>query len=240
MAAIAAAWAMALGGIGGAQAYADDATSTLQQQVDEVLSTTQGGVQISRNEIAWDNGNVIMSFPESDEETAPVSSPAAAKLEAKVSAPKGTSPAALAEATDALLADTGANDASDETSNDDDPSGIVGAGSDSSCPTVVLGNDWYCFYQYKSYGGRRLQFSAKYTMSNAIMFDSYGFENKTSSWSNKGGKTIYVAGRTVTGNNYSCHNYVDFKRPVLWEENDHSHSASLGSLDNQADCFWTS
>ncbi|GAA5064736.1 peptidase inhibitor family I36 protein [Streptomyces similanensis] len=237
---VGAACAMALGVIGGSQAYAGDQTGALQQEINEVLANTQGGVQISPNEIAWDNGNVIMSFPEPGETDAPASSPAAAKLEAKVSAPAGASSADIAEAADAIVADSATDDAADEGSGDD-PSGIVsGAGSDSSCPTVVFGNDWYCFYQYTNYGGRRLSFSAAYSTANAIMFDSYDFENRTSSWSNKGGKTIYVAGRTVANNNYSCNHWVNGKSGLLWKEGDHSHSPSLGSLDNQADCFWTS
>ncbi|MEV8065496.1 peptidase inhibitor family I36 protein [Streptomyces sp. NPDC085995] len=226
--------------IGQAQAYADDQTSALQQQINEVLASTQGGVQISPNEIAWENGNVIMSFPEPGETEAPASSPVAANLEARVSAPAGASSAEIAEAADAIVADSGASDVADEGS-DDAPSGVVSAAaSDSSCPTVTFGNDWYCFYQYTNYGGRRLQFSAAYSTANAIMFDAYGFENKTSSWSNKGGKTIYVGGRTVSGNNYSCNHWVNGKSPRLWTEGDHSHSPSVGSLDNQADCFWTS
>lgn len=217
------------------EAQAAEAPDTLQQQIEEVLAKTEGGVQISKNEIAWENGSVVMAFPVPGETEAPASSPAAMRLMTKASAPAVMVPQAVDAAAQEAI------DAADEASNDDpDPSGATSTGSDSSCPTQIIGNDWYCFYQYKNYGGRRLQFSAKYTMSNAPMFDAWDFENRTSSWSNKGGKTIYVAGRTVTGNNYSCHNYVDGKRPVLWEEDDHSHSSSLGSLDNKADCFWTS
>ncbi|MFG3199873.1 peptidase inhibitor family I36 protein [Streptomyces sp. NPDC048208] len=236
VAAVAVAWTMALGGLGGT-AYADG-TTELQQQINDVLAA-HGGEQISSNEIAWDNGNVIMSFPDPDETTAPASSPEAAQMEATVSAPKGTSSADIAQAAAAITADA-SDDAADEGDDgDDDPnSGLIGAVSDSSCPTVTFGNDFYCFYQYSNYKGRRLQFSAAYSMQYAVMFDAYGFENKTSSWTNKGAKEIYVGGRTVTGSNYSCNHYVDDKRPVLWEENEHSHSPSLGSLDNKADCFW--
>ncbi|MFJ8730533.1 peptidase inhibitor family I36 protein [Streptomyces bauhiniae] len=238
VAVVAAAWSLALGGIGSAQAYADDAPETVQQQINDVLATTQGGEQISSNEIAWQDGNVIMSFPDPGEWSAPASSPEAATLAATASAPEGTSSAAIAKAADAIVADAATDDGADEGGTDDPPSGVVAAGSDSSCPTVTFGNDYYCFYQYSNYGGRRLQFSGAYTMTQAVMFDAYDFENRTSSWSNKGAKTIYVGGRTVTGNNYSCHNYVNDKRPVLWEEPEHSHSKSLGSLDNKADCFW--
>lgn len=223
---------LCLGAVGTAQAA--EAPDTLQQQIDEVLAKTVGGVQISENEIAWENGSVIMTFPVPGEADAPLSSPTAMRLMAKASAPAVMAPQAVDEAAQEAI------DAADEASNDGPDSGVTASGSDSSCPTQIIGNDWYCFYQYTNYGGRRLQFSAKYTMSNAPMFDAWDFENRTSSWSNKGGKTIYVAGRTVTGNNYSCHNYVDGKRPVLWQESDHSHSSSLGSLDNKADCFWTS
>jgi hypothetical protein len=223
---------LCLGTVGAASAA--ETPDTLQQQIDEVLAKTVGGVQISENEIAWENGSVIMAFPMPGEAEAPLSSPTAMRLMAKASAPAVMAPQAVDEAAQEAI------DAADEDSNDGPDSGVTASGSDSSCPTQIIGNDWYCFYQYKNYGGRRLQFSEKYTMSNAPMFDAWDFENRTSSWSNKGGKTIYVAGRTVTGSNYSCHNYVDGKRPVLWQESDHSHSSSLGSLDNKADCFWTS
>ncbi|MFI7005557.1 peptidase inhibitor family I36 protein [Streptomyces sp. NPDC050145] len=99
-----------------------------------------------------------------------------------------------------------------------------------SCPTVTFGNDWYCFYQYKSFGGRRLQWNA--THHELVYFSKYDFENRTSSWSNKGGKTIKVYGRRYSGQNETCYS-------PLWIENAHERSAAA-NWDNAADCFLTS
>ncbi|MFH9133699.1 hypothetical protein [Streptomyces sp. NPDC017524] len=117
----------------GSQAYATE-TSELQQQIDTVLAKTTGGVQISPNEIAWEGGEVIMSFPLPGEETAPPSSQAATNLQAKAA---GISKQSIKDAV---------------------ASGKSLAASD-NCPTEVIGNDWYCFYQYKDFGGRRLQWN---------------------------------------------------------------------------------
>ncbi|MCX2971961.1 hypothetical protein OSB71_24430, partial [Streptomyces sp. JHD 1] len=56
--------------------------TSLQREINDVLAKTDGGVQISENEIAWENGSVIMSFPLPGETQAPPSSAAAQKLQA--------------------------------------------------------------------------------------------------------------------------------------------------------------
>ncbi|MFE2969439.1 hypothetical protein ACFXKC_38395 [Streptomyces sp. NPDC059340] len=66
------------------EARAAGSSDPLQQQIDDVLAKTDGGVQISRNEIAWNGGEVIMAFPLPGETQAPVSSPAAQRLQAEV------------------------------------------------------------------------------------------------------------------------------------------------------------
>ncbi|HEY8982438.1 MAG TPA: hypothetical protein VIU15_22980 [Streptomyces sp.] len=53
----------------------------LQAEVDDVLTSTTGGVQISANEISWNGGEPILVFPLPGEGTAPESSAAAAALE---------------------------------------------------------------------------------------------------------------------------------------------------------------
>ncbi|MET7348648.1 hypothetical protein [Streptomyces mirabilis] len=191
------------------EARAADGSDSLQQQIDDVLAKTDGGVQISRNEIAWNGGEVIMAFPLPGEAQAPVSSPAAQRLQAEV-------PGVAADATEQPPADESESDSSTTASD--------------SCPTEVFGNDWYCFYQYKNFGGRRLQWNAKHV--DRVFFSAYDFVNRTSSWSNKGGLDIYVMGRTVSGVDDSC------STPELWREGPHSRSTSLpSSLDNKADCF---
>ncbi|WP_327219132.1 peptidase inhibitor family I36 protein [Streptomyces cyaneofuscatus] len=193
----------------GSQAHAVE-VSELQHQIDEVLEKTTGGVQISPNEISWEGGEVIMSFPLPGEEIAPPSSRAATKLQAKAA---GISEKSIKEAV---------------------ASGKDLAASD-NCPTEIIGNDWYCFYQYKDFGGRRLQWNQ--ARHEVRYFSLYDFANKTSSWSNKGGKYIYVQGRSQTGMDRSCND----DPIILWQEHPHTKKSFVGaSLDNKADCFWTS
>ncbi|MFF8352977.1 peptidase inhibitor family I36 protein [Streptomyces chartreusis] len=175
----------------------------LQAQIDEVLAKTEGGVQISKNEIAWHGGEAIMSFPLPGESKAPISSPAAQRLQAKVAGkPAGTVEPA---ATDVSI-----------------------QADDGDCPTEIFGNDWYCFYQNDNFGGRRLQWNA--THRSPVYFSDYDFENKVSSWSNKGGKQIYVYENFWVG------------RPThLWTEEPHSRDSSVpNSVDNRAESFTTS
>ncbi|WLQ65196.1 MULTISPECIES: peptidase inhibitor family I36 protein [Streptomyces] len=193
-------------------------TDALQQEIDEVLATTEGGVQISRNEIAWNGGEAILVFPLPGESAAPVSSASAQKLQAKVAGlPLSTT--------------------EEEPAGVDPESGVSIAASD-SCPTETFGNDWYCFYQYTNYGGRRLQWNASKDTYSPVYFSAYGFENKTSSWSNKGGLTIDVRNRSKTGSDQSCSAVGGGIR--LWLEAEHSRSSNVGAADdNKADCFWT-
>jgi hypothetical protein len=217
---------------------AAEGPDTLQQQIDQVLARTEGGVQISRYEIAWNGGEAVMAFPLPGEVYAPPSSPAAVKLEARFA---GLSPAdtatAVAKAT--AQADEDPGDLSGTPAPEDVPADEaepdVTPLASPDCPTEAIGNDWYCFYQYKEYAGRRLAWNAAHT--DYMYFSAYDFVNRTSSWSNKGGKTIYVRGRTVTGDDGSCNQYAHNG----WNEPDHTNSSALSSsLDNTADCFWTS
>ncbi|MEU8889424.1 peptidase inhibitor family I36 protein [Streptomyces sp. NPDC048442] len=183
---------------GSTQASAAVAVDGLQQEIDKVLATTEGGVQISRNEIAWNGGEALMSFALPGEARAPVSSPAAQKLQART--------AGLPESTK----ETGS-------------SALAG----DNCPTEVFGDDWYCFYQYKSFEGWRLSWNAQHNA--AVYFSTYGFNDMTSSWSNKGDLTLLVYSRTRVGEDLSCTN-------LLWYGDPHSNAASVAA-DNMADCF---
>jgi hypothetical protein len=46
----------------------------LQQQIDDTLRQAPGGVQVSQNEIAWNDGTVVLAFPLPGQEKAPLSS----------------------------------------------------------------------------------------------------------------------------------------------------------------------
>ncbi|MFJ6438289.1 peptidase inhibitor family I36 protein [Streptomyces sp. NPDC091416] len=181
-----------------------ESLTPLQQEINQVLASTEGGVQISQNEIAWEGGEAIMAFPLPGETQAPISSPAAQRLQAKVAGKTTGTVESEATQGDATIL------ASD------------------NCPTQVFGNDWYCFYQNTNFGGRRLQWNAAHT--SRVYFSAYDFDNETSSWSNKGGKTIRV--------------YEDFwvNNPThLWTEENHSSSSSVYYADdNRADYFVTS
>ncbi|UDM05398.1 peptidase inhibitor family I36 protein [Streptomyces longhuiensis] len=195
------------------QANAASGEDSLQKKIDKVLATTEGGTQISRNEIAFDGGEAILAFPLPGHRDAPPSSPAAVKLQAKRAGVSTKSVQASREAGAELAA------------SDD-------------CPTEVFGNDWYCFYQYENFGGQRLQWNAPHNHNDIKFFSEWGFENKTSSWSNKGGLVIYVEGRGETGLDKSCY---DSRAIFLWGEQPHTSDSFVGtSLDNRADCFWTS
>jgi hypothetical protein len=212
---------------------APDTPDSLQQEINAILATTDGGVQISSNEIAWEGGQVLMALPLPGEAHAPPSSKAAQALQAKAA---GLSLTQVEKAK--TNASRAAGAAADGAAADDEPlppgetepADTTPTAAD-NCPTEIFGNDWYCFYQYKNFGGRRLQWNAAHQWPDSIYFDSYDFENRTSSWSNKGGKHIYVIdGRC--DDEYST---------LLWRENPHTRSSSVSTrADNRADCFHTS
>lgn len=99
-----------------------------------------------------------------------------------------------------------------------------------NCPTEAIGNDWYCFWDHENFEGRRLQWNNTHT--TRVRFSEYGFQNRVSSWSNKGGKTIRVYKNSGTN---TC---LTSGGVLLWTEAPHSrNSAVANSDDNQADCF---
>jgi hypothetical protein len=112
------------------QAQADNATEPLQRRIDAQLQLAPHGRQISANEVAWNGGKVIMSFPLDGQRVAPNSSPAALKLMA------AATPQSAARKPVKIR-----------------PQDIEG------CPTVTFGADWFCLYADINWGGRRLQWS---------------------------------------------------------------------------------
>jgi len=159
------------------QALARQAANNLlpvQHRIDAQLQLTPGGRQVSRTEIAWHGGQVLMFFPLAGHRTAAPDSLAS------------SSPGASVQ-----------------------PLDIHG------CPSYVFGNDWYCFYQDKNWGGRRLQWSDAY--HNPVYFSDYGFEKQTSSWVNGGGKTIFVDNSSGG---------------QLWQEAAHTVSSYVGDARN--------
>jgi len=117
------------------QAEAANVQVPLQRRIADQLKLAPAGRQISANEIAWNGGKVIMSFPLDGQQRAPRSSAAAVRLMAAAASADGASARAGAVT----------------------PSDIEG------CPTVVFGADWFCLYADINWGGRRLQWSTSCT-----------------------------------------------------------------------------
>lgn len=101
----------------------------------------------------------------------------------------------------------------------DSPLGAASPASIHGCPTQIIGNDYYCFYQDSNWGGRRLQFKDS---RQTINFSDFGFAYETSSWVNGGGLHVYVDGFIGgIGQFYQ-----------LWHEYPHSESSWVGSDNN--------
>lgn len=109
---------------------------------------------------------------------------------------------------------------------------IIGSGpssieelSQSPLAAAVHGcpSGWYCVYEHRGWGGRRLQFSdcSRNDLSN------FGFRDKTSSWVNNGSRRIQVR-----------NNRTAFPDQDLWRMPPHNSSSYVGDSDNdKADFF---
>jgi hypothetical protein len=164
----------------------------LRHEVQTQLAKKPGGVQLSANEIEWGNGKVVLSFPIPGTKDVPADSSALIAFRAKMNGKT-------------LSADS-------VTPMDTTVHG---------CPkgTVVR---WYCFYQDKNWGGRRLQWSDPHCDSDDFLdFNNYGFEDETSSWVNTGWLTVYV---------------YDYAVDNIWTEASNSSSSYVGSFYN--DTAW--
>lgn len=86
----------------------------------------------------------------------------------------------------------------------------------------------YCFFQYTSYGGRKLTFNDCGATGLWQYLTDYGFGNKTSSWQNRSANTVLVYNQATT------------PPTTLWTENPGAESTNVGTAkDNKADAFET-
>lgn len=89
-----------------------------------------------------------------------------------------------------------------------------------TCP-----GDWYCFFQYKDFSGRMLQF---HDCGGTQFLTDYGFGNRTSSWQNRSNNTVEIYDQEVE------------PWKLLWTEGPDSESRDVGTdADNKADFFNT-
>lgn len=100
-------------------AVASSSNAPLADRTAAQMRLAPGGVKISENEIAWEDGRVIMSFPFPGQRQAPPSSPAALRV-----------------------MQAGSPRAQIGTTEPTGPESIEG------CPTQIIGPDYYCFYEH--------------------------------------------------------------------------------------------
>ncbi|WP_344892204.1 peptidase inhibitor family I36 protein [Actinomadura meridiana] len=89
-----------------------------------------------------------------------------------------------------------------------------------ACPS-----GWYCFYESKNFGGRRLQFR---DCGGTQYLTNYGFGNQTTSWQNTTKHTVYVYDNAATPPTY------------MWTEEPTTAALQVGeTFDDRADSFYT-
>ncbi|MEV5979120.1 peptidase inhibitor family I36 protein [Streptomyces sp. NPDC052114] len=112
-------------------APASPEVTELQKQIDEQIRD-YGGIQVSDNAVSYENGSVVMVFPDPGEETAPDG--------------LGDGIRTAKAKRDDLLKNAQAP-AAQGANVEGCPQGWTEAGR------------WYCFYEHKNFKGRRLQFN---------------------------------------------------------------------------------
>ncbi|WP_371749827.1 peptidase inhibitor family I36 protein [Streptomyces sp. NBC_01283] len=142
---------LALSALTTSSAQADAASERLQKSIDEQIAE-YGGTQVSDYAVAYDDGAVVV-FPN------PVT---------------GEAPDNLGTGTRTAQAQS-----YDLDTNPNDNIGLRSAVQ--GCPSGWTPNsDWFCFYQYKNFKGKRWQFKD----TSVGYAANWGFDNKTSSWVN--------------------------------------------------------
>lgn len=106
------------------------ATTPLQAQIEGALAQHPGGIQVSDNSIAWNGGDIVMTFP--------------ARGQRK--APDGLGDNPRMKVLERLGATGLAPDVAESTE------------SVEGCPNGIFTADAYCFYTDINWGGRRLTF----------------------------------------------------------------------------------
>lgn len=146
----------------------------LAGEMSRMLEVRPGGVQLSDNAMAWDDGDVVMVWPSPGESSAPAGL-----------GPNVRDDVVGAMGLDAATVGDGAMGLDAAAAGDGASAGeMSAAGSWSTCPP-----GYYCFYTGTNYDGERLQFSDRCSGGAG----AWGFSNVTSSWVNRDyGKVVYA------------------------------------------------
>lgn len=202
-----------LGSAVGAPAWAaNPAGPAAQAQLDRALALKPGGVQVSDNAVSWDGGAAVLVVPSDGEDAAP------AGLGRNVRAGRLSTPA-LRE----LAAASAVSSGSASTSSSSEGS-VVALGSASTCPGGVTVTDYYCFYQYRNYDGRRVQFTGATDFGYA---SDYGFNNGTTSWVSRDVDCVVYA-----------YDGVSFQTP-MWRQPENATSSYVGSANDNKLSSWS-
>lgn len=138
--------------------------SALQQEIDTQLAQYPGGIQVSDNAVAYQQGAVVLVFPNPGQSVAPDG--------------LGPNPRVDQARALGLLAQTPSNSLSATSSGTITPYSTAYL---HGCPYSTITNaDWYCFYTDINWGGRRLEFKD----TAADFAGNWGFDNQTTSWVN--------------------------------------------------------
>ncbi|MGA4841050.1 peptidase inhibitor family I36 protein [Streptomyces sp. G45] len=174
------------------RALTPDQRQELQSEIDASLANSQGGQQVSANEIAFPGNGAVLALPLPGQETAPPSSESTLR--------------AVGGDTSEPLADW------------------------EGCPAGQDDNRWYCFYQHKDFGGRRLRWNYAHCRE-VVKFKDFDFKNRTSSWVNT---TRNIAHWGMIVKVWQA----DGPDRLLWTERPWSKSSYVGDDDNdKADHF---
>lgn len=158
------------GAHGGAVAGEAAPTGPLADTMAAALLQQPGGVQLSDNAMAWDDGSVIAVWPSPGDAAAPV----------------GLGDGVRSDVVEAL----GLTDLVGLAGAFEPAAGAQPRGSASTCPS-----GYYCFYTGTNFDGARYQF----TSTCSAYASSYGFDNSASSWVNRNSSRNYHAYDYVGG-----------------------------------------
>jgi len=167
------------------------------------MALQPGGVQVSDNAVVWGNADAVLVVPDAGESVAPDG------LGENVRAAKLTTRA---------MRRLDASSSTAKLSAADDP-------DYHGCPGGWAIKDYYCFYQYRGFGGRRMQFTGA---TSAGVAEEWGFNNGTSAWLSRDVDcTVYAYRHNIAGSGW------------MWKQPENSRSSWVGPSNDNAMSKWT-
>jgi hypothetical protein len=126
----------------------------MQKEINQQLRTTEGGVQISPNEVSYHQGRAVLTFVLPGDTTVTQTSARIAR---------GEAPGGWGKQEGVVTSNPYSHNC---------PYSYIG------------GPDWYCFFEHINYSGRMLKWSNEHCHDGVVNFWDWNFENMTSSMVN--------------------------------------------------------